>query len=201
MRKSILILDDDQLRHRSFRRRYNGNSVVCVLDPIDAAAAMTNVQYDLVHLDHDLGFSHTGETDPAFFGGYSPDPDKTYEMTGYHLVLWMLQMPQDKRPRHVIVHSLNPGGAQKMFSALHGAGFWVNQEPFVNDNPMESLFYIGTMLHERGGPCIGCETGYPKSCKVCAGLLHGHQIGEGPVLERACEDCGTVVPYSEVIDD
>lgn len=79
---------------------------------------------DLVSFDHDLHAEHV-----AFFferGGFGNPPDPSNEIflhpTGYDSAKWFLEACSSEGvyPRHVLVHSRNPAGSDRIFSLVTG---------------------------------------------------------------------------------
>ena len=61
--------------------------------------------YDLVSLDHDLGGNICCPSD---------------EVSGYVVAKYISEMPIDKLPKCVVIHSFNPVGAENMINVLRG---------------------------------------------------------------------------------
>lgn len=110
MSRSVLILDDEQGRHDVFDVWLEEHAVKHAYSVQSAVAFMFNTKFDVVFLDHDLG-----EGRP----------------TGYEIAKWMAtEMSKTKWPGLVVIHSLNPFGAERMHSTLREAGFNVQKVPF-----------------------------------------------------------------------
>ena len=102
-----LVLDDDPLRLAHFRERLPG--CVTVSTYADAIAALRGRRFSEVYLDHDIASVRTGADVAA----------------------WMAtHLPARKRPRLVVVHSVNKRGALDMRTTLEAAGFVVERRPF-----------------------------------------------------------------------
>lgn len=112
--RTILFLDDDPERHRLFRerakQRLKNVRLLQVYDPDKAVSiiAREGPSLEAVYLDRDLGLPITGED----------------------VVLEMTRLPIDRRPKKVIVHSLNESRAPVMVKMLERAGYEVEQVPF-----------------------------------------------------------------------
>lgn len=111
--KRILVLDDEEYRHRGLAKKHAGeliNSYVSAKGAISAlAACREGSRFDVVYLDHDLGDGHGDGRDVANY---------------------IAQMPPCYRPREVVVHSWNmPAGAQ-MMAILAGKVERLRREPF-----------------------------------------------------------------------
>jgi CheY-like chemotaxis protein len=112
----ILVLDDDETRLASFRKKLIGHVVECVKESKEAIRALENDLFDAVSLDHDLGgqvFQKSGEN------------------TGYEVAQW-LHDHEDRKPKTIIIHSFNPAGAKNMMDllpgAIHNPGVWLLKE-------------------------------------------------------------------------
>lgn len=121
----ILIVDDEQLRHDFFARSYAGDEVVHAYGFYEATDALDKGQkFDIIQLDHDLGDHRTPDHMVEMYG--------RYELTGWHVAHHLaMEMPYDKRPNKVIVHSVNPDGAKSIHMFLERHGFNVVRQPFI----------------------------------------------------------------------
>jgi CheY-like chemotaxis protein len=98
----ILVLDDEPARHALFRQVFRGHEVAEATTAEHAVNFLRiAVTYDIVSLDHDLG----------------PSPG-----SGLDVARRIAGMPENIRPRQVLVHSANPVGAQAMLDTLLRAG-------------------------------------------------------------------------------
>jgi CheY-like chemotaxis protein len=111
----ILILDDDNIRHIFFKKKFIGHDVESVYTAEAAIEALQRERYDAVFLDHDLG-GH------MFVDSYGQ------EATGYTVAKWLSENP-DRKPEQIIIHSFNNVGAKNMHNILPGSiiapGCWV----------------------------------------------------------------------------
>lgn len=120
----ILILDDDENRHNEFARRYEGHDLVHAYTAKDAQTALKAGGFDLATLDHDLGDYHE-ETGPD-------DSVIMREMTGYDVVGFLVrEVPRDRWPAEMIVHSWNAPRARMMTEILRDHGVRVTYKPFI----------------------------------------------------------------------
>ena len=117
-RLNILILDDDEARHRTFIAHLKqDHTLTHAWSSQEANSRLGRFSgestYDVVFLDHDLG-----EFDEPSLG------------TGLHVAETMATMPLEHRPSLVVVHSHNPDGAKRMTVVLAAAGVNVVRESF-----------------------------------------------------------------------
>lgn len=101
----ILILDDDENRHKEFNKRLIGHSVKNVYWAQQTIKALEEEVWDCVFLDHDLGGEIYVRSGPN---------------TGYEVAKWLSENP-DKQPKRIIIHSFNSVGAANMKSLLPNA--------------------------------------------------------------------------------
>lgn len=92
----ILILDDEEGRHSLFRKKYNIHELTHAYTADEAIDYLSKHKYDIVFLDHDLGT----------------------RATGIKVAKWM---HSNKIDAQVIIHSLNPVGAENMKHILKDA--------------------------------------------------------------------------------
>jgi CheY-like chemotaxis protein len=91
----ILILDDSITRQQKFLDKLDWHNDVYFADNAqDAISLLEKYLFDWAYLDHDLG----GDT-------------------GYDVALWLNQN-QDRMPKNIVIHSLNPVGAKRMKGVL-----------------------------------------------------------------------------------
>jgi CheY-like chemotaxis protein len=117
----VLILDDDENRHYSFRRRFatlgfKPEDLIHVYTARQAIDALTvNERFDLVCLDHDL--------DPVSLLSDTGTGADVSEFIGMH-------MEPTKRPKLVLVHSWNPDGSARMVADLQAGNVRVIRREF-----------------------------------------------------------------------
>ena len=125
----ILILDDMQMRHDVFANFFAGHDVTHTFKFSDFVKALEqNSPFDIIHLDHDLA---------DFFD--QPDflidnHGRKKEYNGQHAALKVTQLPEELLPLNVIIHSVNPLGAQAMLEIIQNKGIPVVCEPFKAEN-------------------------------------------------------------------
>lgn len=113
----VLFLDDDESRHMKFRRENIGHQVVHVYTADVAIQALNEAVYDLASLDGDLDWQASAGLTPL-----TP--------TGVEVAKHIAEMPADRRPRKVVIHSINRGRAREMWRVLKLAGVDAEREPF-----------------------------------------------------------------------
>jgi hypothetical protein len=120
----ILILDDDLDRHHSFARLFTPkHSTLHVQSVAKCVEALRETRFDVVFLDHDLADFCDENTEVGMYG--------SRDLTGVDVALFMAKdLPEDRRPGEIIVHSWNPAGAKRMVETLQGAGFNVRYQRF-----------------------------------------------------------------------
>ncbi len=112
-----MILDDMEVRHEGFKRRFIGCEITHCYTYDEAVAALTNDIFDLVCLDHDLTELQTCGYDDG-------------EKCGYDVALFLAALEKNKLPKEVLVHSWNIGGARRIVAALAGKGMLIYKQPY-----------------------------------------------------------------------
>lgn len=114
--KTVLFLDDDERRTAEIRSRLVGEALtlITVETAHECIQLLSECNYDLVMLDHDLG----GE---IFV-------DSSREDTGMEVVRWLKENPGAHGA--FIVHTLNPVAAAGMYFSLSAQGYTVHQLQF-----------------------------------------------------------------------
>lgn len=101
MNRRVLVLDDEELRHRTFQQRFENDTVDAARTVAEALAFVACHKYDVAYLDHDLDA----------------------EEDGHDFICQMIAaIPKTHWPRHIVVHSLNPSGTSRMMARLGDAG-------------------------------------------------------------------------------
>jgi hypothetical protein len=107
----ILVLDDQEQRHDWFSARFSGHYVVHARSVSEAISALSNLWFDRVQLDHDLG-----EWEVL-------DDETLVERSGMDVVRFITdELPRDRVPGAIVVHSWNPVGAQNMVNFMRDRG-------------------------------------------------------------------------------
>jgi CheY-like chemotaxis protein len=115
----VLILDDDENRHREFDRILHGLSLLHVYTAAQTISALRdNAPYDLVCLDHDLG-EHENRALVAKPG----DGTEVALFINRHL-------EHSHYPKRVLIHSWNSAGRQRMADLIRAVGIPVTVKPF-----------------------------------------------------------------------
>ncbi len=111
---NILVLDDDDYRHRSFRSHLLVNHFLTQVNTYaEFVSAMERDTYDVLFLDHDLNYEE-----------YVSKDENGRELTGYDAALWIVKnLQSEARPSHIVIHSHNQGGAMQMYGVLKGGGY------------------------------------------------------------------------------
>ena len=106
----IFFLDDEKERHKRFKMNRIGQDITAAWNYADACAALSETVFDVAYLDHDL-------SEMAAAGRPAAD-----EKTGTHVAEFIASMPEEKRPKFVIIHSFNDYGRRRMGAILSDAG-------------------------------------------------------------------------------
>lgn len=121
----VLVLDDDNTRHRTFQRNLIGHERVLHVHTADEACAAVNAeQFDAVFLDHDLNhFEYVSMDYNSLYGG-------SKELTGVDVARCIARLAPEKQPKLIIVHSFNGPGALNIVAALKGTRSQVVRQLF-----------------------------------------------------------------------
>lgn len=117
---SVLIIEDDPRRIKSFRRELIGVSVTNITTAPSAIAWLMDHTPKLIFLDYDL---HEHGTDYKKSG------------CGGDVAAWMTKQTRRFNMTFVVIHSLNDDGARRMMQKLQKQGIPVARMPFVWDRP------------------------------------------------------------------
>lgn len=108
----ILILDDDDRRHRDFDFHLLADHSLTHAHTYDEFIRELEANtFDVIFFDHDLNYEQY----------VSRFPDGR-EITGYHCAKWLIENQQKSQPKHIVVHSHNQGGAMHIMALLREAG-------------------------------------------------------------------------------
>lgn len=120
----ILILDDDEMRHRIFKKRYDGHEVFHAKRFLEFASILENQSpFDLIHLDHDLGDHQLGD---AYLDGWG----NAREYNGLDAARMICELEQERTPLKVVVQSVNPAGSRSILQTLERREIPVLWDPF-----------------------------------------------------------------------
>ena len=120
----ILILDDDEFRHKFYKRVYSKHDVTHAYTYYEFLRHLDHSSpWDLIHLDHDLGDLQTGDTYVDGWGARR-------EFNGGHASMRICELDDDRLPTQVLIQSVNPDGARVMRSNLQQRGVAVKWVPF-----------------------------------------------------------------------
>lgn len=109
----VLILDDEKYRHEVFAAEYDAEHAVYHAYTYEEFVSLLDSDYDVIFLDHDLGSEATGV-----------DAAKALVDSG-------------RKPRMVIIHSLNPSGASKIRAHLTDNNYKCALAPFSIPLPVK----------------------------------------------------------------
>lgn len=111
----VLVLDDDDVRHHSFRQWLIGTINVHVHTAREAIAELKLMRFDVVCLDGDL---HLVKNERETESG-----EDVAKFIAHGLAL-------EKRPKFVLIHSHNHPRAERMKRTLDDAVVWAVRTPF-----------------------------------------------------------------------
>jgi CheY-like chemotaxis protein len=111
---SVMLLDDDERRHRWFRKRFAGDELAIAATVAEAKELLSDAGYDAIFLDHDLLPHHYESNDHDDFGS-----------TGYAIAEFLHDNPDLQRAATIIVHTRNADAAVKMVQKLRDSGRFV----------------------------------------------------------------------------
>ena len=121
---NILILDDDDSRHETFRAIYKNHHIVHAYYYTQFLEYLSNGSpWDLIHLDHDLGELKDGDVYEDGWG------HKRF-YTGQHAAMRICELDDEQLPSEVIIQSINTVGAPIMLDMLKKRGLKVSWKPF-----------------------------------------------------------------------
>lgn len=132
----VLVLDDDSRRHRWFDAHIEAHDSVWSAKEA-RRALQDNPRYDLVFLDHDLAEDYS--VVPAVWGE-----------DGRAVARFIAELPREKRPGRVHIHSSNWGAAGEMEAILTAAGVAVTRAEFP-EGCQDAICAIAA----RTGPAAG----------------------------------------------
>ena len=108
---SVMLLDDDERRHRWFVKRFAGDFLDIAENVDEAKQLLTECNYDAIFLDHDLLPHH-----------YESNDHDDHANTGYAIAEWLHERPHIQRAATIIVHTRNADAAVNMVQKLRESG-------------------------------------------------------------------------------
>ena len=108
---SVMVLDDDERRHRWFRKRFAGDFVDVAATAEEAKEILTTGTYDAIFLDHDLLPHH-----------YESNEHDDFDSTGYAVAEFLNERAELQRAATIIVHTRNADAAVRMVQKLRETG-------------------------------------------------------------------------------
>lgn len=107
----VMLLDDDERRHRWFKKRFVGDELHVAVDVAEAKELLLESAYDAIFLDHDLLPHHYGSNDHG---------DEAN--TGHAIAEFLNERPDLQRAATIIVHTRNADAAIGMVTTLRETG-------------------------------------------------------------------------------
>lgn len=108
---AVMILDDDERRHRWFKKRFVGDNVDLAATVDEAKELLSDHNYDAIFLDHDLLPHH-----------YESNDHEDFHNTGYAIAEWLNEHAELQRAATIIVHTRNADAAIPMVQKLRETG-------------------------------------------------------------------------------
>lgn len=108
---SVFVLDDDERRHRWFKKRFDGDELDIAETVEEAKEYLTKYAYDAIFLDHDLLPEH-----------YESNDHNDFARTGYAIAEWLAANEKIQRSASFIVHTRNADAALKMVEKIRDSG-------------------------------------------------------------------------------
>ena len=108
---TILVLDDDERRHRWFTKRFVGDELDIAATVAEAKEFLEKYVYDAIFLDHDLLPHH-----------YESNDHDDFANTGYAIAEFLNENKNLQRAATIIVHTRNADGAIRMVEKLRESG-------------------------------------------------------------------------------
>jgi hypothetical protein len=107
----VMLLDDDERRHRWFRKRFAGDHLDVAATVEEAKVLLSDVPYDAIFLDHDLLPHH-----------YESNEHDDFSSTGYAIAEFLCERRELSRAATIIVHTRNADAAIPMVQKLRESG-------------------------------------------------------------------------------
>lgn len=116
---TIFVLDDDERRHRWFKKRFAGDEIDLAATVEEAKEFLKQNSYDAIFLDHDLLPKH-----------YETNDHNDYDRTGYAIAEFLFDNPRLQRAATIIVHTRNADAAIPMVQKIRDSGRTCEYCPF-----------------------------------------------------------------------
>ncbi len=107
----VMLLDDDERRHRWFSKRFDGDELDIAETVDEAKALLGENNYDAIFLDHDLLPHHYESNDHGDFAN-----------TGFAIAEFLNERADLQRAATIIVHTRNADAAIPMVQKLRESG-------------------------------------------------------------------------------
>lgn len=111
---NVFVLDDDERRHRWFKKRFEGDDLSIAATVDEAKDLLREDSYDAIFLDHDLLPHH-----------YESNNHDDFASTGYAVVEFLCENPDLQRAATIVVHTRNADAAVKMVEKLRAGDRFV----------------------------------------------------------------------------
>ena len=108
---AVMVLDDDERRHRWFRKRFAGDHLDIAATVEEAKVILSDASYDAIFLDHDLLPHH-----------YESNDHDDFSSTGYAIAEFLNERADLQRAATIIVHTRNADAAIPMVQKLRETG-------------------------------------------------------------------------------
>lgn len=107
----VMLLDDDERRHRWFKKRFSGDVLDVAVTVDEAKELLAETPYDAIFLDHDLLPHH-----------YESNDHDDFANTGYAIAEFLCERDELSRAATIIVHTRNADAAIPMVQKLREKG-------------------------------------------------------------------------------
>jgi hypothetical protein len=107
----VMLLDDDERRHRWFKKRFVGDQLDVAVDVAEAKDLLEEYSYDAIFLDHDLLPHH-----------YESNDHGDEANTGFAVAEFLNERTELQRAATIIVHTRNADAAIGMVTTLRESG-------------------------------------------------------------------------------
>ena len=108
---TVFLLDDDERRHRWFKKRFDGDELDIAENVEEAKELLAENSYDAIFLDHDLLPHH-----------YESNEHDDFASTGYAIAEFLDEHRDLQRAATIIVHTRNADAAIPMVQKIRDSG-------------------------------------------------------------------------------